>query len=168
VMRRSFDGGATFDDMRQIEPIAAPPCPGPAPTGECTPYPGVVAGPLSGTVYLVWHDPWNGGAPQVQFSSSLDFGITFSQPLNISQAPVDAHCASMKLGPDGRLLVAYEQGWSPTVEGDFATLVQSTDGGNHFSSPVVVYGSTSGTSVYPSPAEGIDGTIVVGWEDNTA
>jgi hypothetical protein len=166
AMRRSTDCGSTFDPMRQIFPVTAPACIPPAPTSVCTPYPSVLPASTPGMVFLVWHDLWN-GALQVEFSRSLDSGDTFSAPANISQAPVDAHCAAITQGPDGRILVAYEQGRVACQYGDDAAMVQSLDDGMSFSPTVMIHTATTGTSDYPTPTVAQDGTIAVGWEDDT-
>ncbi|HEV8676391.1 MAG TPA: sialidase family protein [Methylomirabilota bacterium] len=169
ALRRSTDGGASFEAERTVAPIATPPgCPAGG-VGNCdTIYPGIAVDRVQGSVYVVWHDRV-GTQPQVLFSRSLDGGATFSTPLNVSNAPIHAHCASITVGFSGRILVAYESRKDLTDHKHNATFVQSTDGGASFSAPVNLSNSPAWAfSDYPWAVESPSGVIAVGWEDNSA
>ena len=170
ALARSVDGGATFEAPRSIAPVSLTPtcAPGVA-EGFCTSYPAVAVDQTNGNVYVTWHDIAP-SALQVLFMRSVDGGQTFSAPRNISQATFQAHCASMTVGPSGRILIAFEDGKSSGVlSTNDAVFVQSTDGGLNFSAPINLSNSPSfALSDYPWAAEGPDGTIAVGWEDNSS
>lgn len=166
---RSFDGGATFEGRRAVAPVATPSGCAPGAVGNCaTIYPGLAVDRASGSVYVVWHDLL-GSQPQVLFSRSLDNGVTFSTPLNVSHASIHAHCATVSVGPSGRVLVAFEARKTLALHTHDAMFTQSTDGGATFGTPVNLSHSPEATiSDYPWAVEGPDATIVVGWEDNAA
>jgi hypothetical protein len=166
---RSFDGGASFEGRRAVAPVATPPGCAPGAVGNCaTIYPGLAVDRVSGSVYVVWHDLL-GSQPQVLFSRSLDNGVSFSAPLNVSHASIHAHCASVNVGPSGRVLVAFEARKTLALHTHDAMFAQSTDGGATFGTPVNLSHSPEATiSDYPWAVEGPDGTIVAGWEDNAA
>jgi uncharacterized repeat protein (TIGR01451 family) len=103
------------------------------------------------------------------FSRSTDGGASFSAPQNVSNSPVHAHCASVTVGYSGKVMVAYESRKDLTDHKHNSMYVQSTDHGVSFGTPVNVSNSPAwALSDYPYAAEAPDGTIVVGWEDNSA
>jgi hypothetical protein len=179
AMRRSFDGGATFEAsvVNVANVVMTPQVGSGLSEGTGTVYPAVAVDPSNGNVYVTWHDGLTDATNsflQVLFKKSTDANNpgapTFSPSKNISQATFQAHCASMTLGPTGRILVAYEIGkQQTTLHASDAGFVQSTNGGTTFSAPIdLTQNSTPATlSDYAWTAEGPDGTIVVGWEDNT-
>lgn len=168
AMRRSFDGGASFDTARSLFGVAMTKCPPGSIPSFCTIYPGIATDDRTGALYVTWHD-YVGSAPQVLFSRSLNGGNNFSPAQNISHAPIHAHCASITVGPSGRILVAYEQIKQLSPHTHDAMYVQSTDGGSSFSAPRNLSNTPSwAISDYPWPSEAPNGAIVVGWEDNGA
>jgi hypothetical protein len=171
AIRRSFDGGASFDGQRSVAGVKMGPCPPGSIPSFCTTYPGVATDLSTGAVYVTWHDfvVAGSGNPQVFFSRSLDGGNNFSAAKNISNAPIHAHCAAITVGPSGRILIAYEQIKQVNPHTHNAMFVQSTDGGTSFSTPKNLSNTPSwAISDYPWPAEAPNGAIVVGWEDNSA
>jgi hypothetical protein len=167
VLRRSSDGGASFDATRALFAVVMGPCPPGSPNAACTVYPGVAVSP-TGQLYVVWHD-LVAGQLQVLFSRSLDGGQTFAPPRNISSGPIHAHCAAITVGPSGRILVAWENRKDAVDHKHDAVFAQSTDGGVSFSAPLnLSSGPVWALSDYPWPVEAPDGRIAVGWEDNSA
>ena len=168
ALRRSSDGGASFEAPRMLFAIAMGACPPGSPNAACTIYPGLAVSPTTGDLYVVWHDQV-AGRLQVLFSRSLDGGETFAPPRNVSNAAVHAHCAAITVGPSGRILVAWENRKDTVDHKHDAVFVQSTDGGLSFSTPLnLSNGPAWALSDYPWPVEAGDGRIAVGWEDNTA
>jgi hypothetical protein len=167
---RSFNGGISFERPRALFGVAMSGCPPDSPTGACTPYPGVAVDPRNGKVYVTWHDRVGAARDfQVLFSRSLDNGAHFFPVLNISNAPVHAHCASVAVGRDGRILVAYEVRKDRVDHKHDSFFAQSVNGGASCTRPInLAKGPSWAFSDYPYPAQGPDGTIIVGWEDNTA
>jgi List-Bact-rpt repeat protein len=169
ALARSVDGGATFT-RGMVAPIVRPlsDCPIDASPSSCTAYPGLAVDARTGNVYVTWHDTV-GGKLDVFFTRSTDAGARFAPPLNVSRAPIHAHCAALTVGPSGRILVAYESRKQPppNPHRHDALLVQSVDAGVTFGPPVNVSGSPLlALSDYPWPVEGPDGTLAVAYEDN--
>src|SRR5262249_49976409 len=168
ALARSADGGASFTNST-VAPVVRPigSCPPDATTASCTAYPGIAIDQTSGSVYVIWHD-FVSGVLQIVFSRSTDAGNTFSIPLNISRAPIHAHCASISVGPTGKIHVSFESRKDLTEHKHDAEYVQSADGGLWWGAPVnLSHGPSWAFSDYPWPAEGPGGVVVVGWEDNT-
>ncbi|MGH7267102.1 MAG: sialidase family protein [Candidatus Rokuibacteriota bacterium] len=137
---------------------------------NCTAYPGIAVDPTRPqNVYVNWHD-WAPGTEKLEVfvARSTNAGESFETPTNVSNSPVHAHCAAMTVGPSGKVVIAWED---RKEAGDNhyhnAFFAQSTDGGATFGPRVPVSQSPNlALSDYPWPAEGPDGTIVVGYEDN--
>src|SRR5262245_24458216 len=170
AIARSNNGGATFT-IGTVAPLvrAMTDCPADASPSSCTAYPGVAADPRRpNNLYVTWHDN-PGGKLDVFFTRSTDGGASFGLPRNISNAPVHAHCASLTVGPSGRILVSFESRKQPPPADHRhnSDVVQSTDGGANFTPAVDVSNSPVwALSDYPWSVEGPDGTIVTGYEDN--
>ncbi len=173
ALARSFDGGGSFETPFSIAPVATPLGCAPDGVGNCdTVYPGLTTDPNSGAVYAIWHDKINGTGPQILFTRSFDGGNTFSAPLQISNAVIHAHCASVTVGPSGRIMVAYEERKqvAPAPHTHAVMFVQSTDAGASFGTPIKLSANAPAftTAGYPWPVETPNGLILVAWEDNTA
>lgn len=108
-----------------------------------------------GNINLVWWDN-SPGYWAVFFSRSIDGGITFSAPQNLSNDPSGTTSPNMALDADGSIYVVWG-GWS----GPGGFLTRSSDGSN-FSAPVKIADNVSGT---PSIAVGPDSNINLGWRD---
>jgi hypothetical protein len=167
---RSFNQGGSFEAPRQIGTVTfVRNCSPGEPTGSCTAYPGIAVDRNTGNVYVIWHDDVM-GQKQVLFMRSTDRGDSFSPRLQLSHPPagLHAHCAAMSIGPTGRIMVAWESRRQADPHRHDSKISHSTDGGLSFSPEVnLSNGATSNFADYPWPAQGADGTIVVGWEDNT-
>jgi hypothetical protein len=94
---------------------------------------------LGGTVYVTWTrfnmGPHGAGyiSSQIVISVSHDFGATWSDPTEVSDAahPFDQG-SSPAVAPDGTLYVAYEGNQASDVTRDQVVLARSTDGGQSF------------------------------------
>jgi len=104
-----------------------------------------------GNINVVWLASTN--SANVMFSRSIDGGMTFSAPINLSNNPSGAIGPSLALDASGNIYVA----WSGVANfGNGATAIfftRSTDGGSTFSTPVNVSG--------PQPAVGASGQSMV-------
>jgi hypothetical protein len=94
----------------------------------------------SGNVYVAW-TRYTASSPNsyVEFSRSTDHGATFSTPIKISKGDnASKSYADSAVGPDGTIYVTYisYKVNHSTVDGIWVT--KSTDGGLHFSNPVLV------------------------------
>ena len=116
-----------------------------------------VAVDCKGNINLVWWD----NSPDywaVFFSRSIDGGITFSTPQNLSKDPNGTTAPNMALDADGGIYVVWGE-WS----GPGGFLTRSSDGAT-FSAPVKLADNISGT---PSIAVGSDNNINLGWVDTS-
>ncbi|MCZ6680460.1 MAG: sialidase family protein [Candidatus Poribacteria bacterium] len=112
VLRRSFDGGTTWEDMQVIvadgENTIHNPCP--------------VVDRNTGTIWL----PYCKNYDQVFVTGSPDDGATWSNPVEITEDVMDSTWYNVGSGPghgiqltDGRLLIpawaGYEEDWGPQL-----------------------------------------------------
>ena len=172
AIARSFDQGVSFA-VGTAAPLFRPltDCPVDASPSSCTAYPGLAVDPVRpDNVYVTWHDKLPGHDLSVYFTRSTDGGGSFETPRDVAHPMIHAHCASINVGPGGKILVAWENRKQPASTGVHhhdSYFAQSVDGGVSFGPPVNVSQSpNSALSDYPWAAEGPDGTIVVGYEDN--
>ena len=98
-------------------------------------------GPYRGTVYVVWTASYgkNGEQSAILMSKSMDSGLTFTAPVDISPrtANITYQLASPALEPDGTMYVNFIRTCFPCA--DFDELVaKSSDGGRSFGAPVRV------------------------------
>jgi hypothetical protein len=93
--------------------------------------------PFNGSVYVSWTNI--GKHVSIDFARSTDQGATFSDPNRIATAdlPNYAQGSNIAIGPAGDVHVVYFVGSLFTQSGSIA-YVKSTDGGRHFSSPIVI------------------------------
>lgn len=98
----------------------------------------IAAGP-NGAVYVTWTlfnlGPHGAGyiSSNIVISVSHDFGATWSEPVNVSDAahPFDQG-SSPAVAPDGSLYVAYEGNQASDTSKDQIVVAHSTDGGKTF------------------------------------
>jgi hypothetical protein len=97
-------------------------------------------GPESGNVYVAW-SRYTASAPNnfVEFSKSTDHGATFTKPLKLTQgAKGSKSYADVAVGPDGTIYVTYISYKVSNSSVDGIWVTHSTDGGDHWSHPVLV------------------------------
>jgi hypothetical protein len=98
-----------------------------------------IAAGANGTVYVTWtrfnQGPHGAGyiSSNIMVSVSHDFGATWSDPVQVSDAahPFDQG-SSPAVAPDGTLYVAYEGNQASDVSKDQTVVARSTDGGKTF------------------------------------
>ncbi|HTD24707.1 MAG TPA: sialidase family protein [Terriglobales bacterium] len=104
-----------------------------------------------GNINIVWLESTN--SANVMFSRSIDGGLTFSTPINLSNNPSGAIGPSLALDASGNIYVAWS-GVANFANGATAIFfTRSTDGGSTFSTPVNVSG--------PQPAVGASGQSMI-------
>ncbi|HQT00503.1 MAG: hypothetical protein B7Y26_09265 [Hydrogenophilales bacterium 16-64-46] len=120
--------------------------------------PSIAAGPEN-NIYVAWYDNTLGGN-EILFSRSIDNGVTFSAPANLSNNLGFSTFPTVATEASGKIHVA----WQDTEYGASEILhAYSTDGGLTFSVPVNI-SNDAGTSGRVSLA--IDGTTVyAAWVD---
>ncbi len=108
-------------------------------------------------VYVTWTNGVGDRNHDVFVSKSTDGGLTFSQPLNISNSPGESGWP--QIAADGNVYVS----WVDNTPGDFdIDVTKSTDGGNSFESPVDVNSGTHG-SWYNSMSVSSN-TVYLAWQ----
>lgn len=120
-------------------------------------------------IYIAWDEeksfnPITGALTnaEIWLIKSLDSGISFSEPKNISNNDGISIYASIALGPTGDLLAA----WSDTSTGNYETVYSvSQDDGRSFSVPLVISPSDFGSLVVDTDVDS-DNNFIVGWDDN--
>jgi hypothetical protein len=145
-MLQSSDGGQTWSSIRSLQSMST--------VGEqrllnevySNPGPSAVADPGDGTLYVVY----DGG----KVILSTDNGVHWTQPLDVLGSRfVPAFLASISVDPMSHVVSV--GGYSSAGDASQNTFnyfyAQSADGGNHFSSPVLV---STNASLPPAPAFG--------------
>ncbi len=153
---RSTDGGATWTPGRDL-------------AGNRLPAfaPNIAAGP-DGSLHVVWADRRNGTA-HVYYISSPDGGDTWQGLQDLSpNAAHDVAGAGVSVDSSGRVHVAWHEG--STEATDYATTVyyaRSTDGGDHFSTPVRLNSGDGHAAWARFSVEGSSGDLLaIAWRDN--
>ena len=118
------------------------------------------------TVYLVWSDERT-DPRAVYFSKSTDAGNTWSTNLQLSSSNPDLHGATpgLTLDAHGNIYICYAQyDWSTFNVDVYFT--RSTDGGESFSTPLLVNDTTRAAQNMPSVAVDSSGEkVFVAWQD---
>ncbi len=112
-------------------------------------------------LYLVWMDNTPGNF-DVMFSKSVNDGLTFSRPVNISGNAADSGYPQFTVS--GNSIYAT---WTNEISGNNYDILfaKSSDGGATFASPVNISNDV-GASGWPQIA--VDGNVYVSWVDNTS
>jgi hypothetical protein len=144
VVRRSLDGGVTFEPSRLIAPVSAD-------------YHAVssleVAVSPAGTILLAWDNPGSTGRQQVWLSRSTDGGVSFAAPVAMSGASVDARNVGLVAGAGGRVHLLWQQA-APAGEPSGIVYARSTDDGVSFSAS-----SLADSGDHPWIAEGPNAAV---------
>lgn len=134
--------------------------------------PKIAVGGDGSTVYVLWQEiVFSGGSHggEAFFARSTDGGTSFDTPINLSETEDGDgkgrltreiwHNGSLDitLGPSGTIYAA----WT-AYEGDL-WFARSTDGGERFSEPTDLAGTTSTPARGPDFAVGPDGTVHLAW-----
>lgn len=118
----------------------------------------------SQNIYVVW-DGSESGEPndeEIFFSRSIDGGLTFSSPINISNLTDEQSGPPIiKVDPSGNIYVVWPE--KDSIDNSRIFFTMSTDEGSSFSSPLVL-SDPEEDSRYPSIAVSNDNTIYVTWE----
>ena len=126
---RSTDRGATWSDailIAQAQPMGVSDVKTGVPVRTATVLPAFAVDPGSGLLYAVWEDAQFGNLARegIAFASSSDGGLTWSDPLQVNQAPnVQAFNPAVAVRIDGTIAVTYFD--FRTDSTDSATLLTS-------------------------------------------
>jgi hypothetical protein len=110
----------------------------------------------AGNINIAWWDD-SPGYWAAFFSRSIDGGVTFSTPQNLSNDPSGTSPPNIAVDSAGNIYVV----WASDAGGGFLT--RSSDGSN-FSTPVRIANNIGGP---PTIALGPDGSIDLGWVDGS-
>jgi PKD domain-containing protein/K319-like protein len=144
---KSIDGGATFSAPKNLS------------NNPGFSFDPRIAVDSHGAINIVWTDN-SPGSSDILFSRSTDGGLTFSNPLNLSNDPPDSGSAQIAVDASGNISVVWE---SDNIT--FGLLyTHSTDGVN-FSTPLNLATNTLG-SFGPQLALDSIGNIYVAWQDD--
>jgi hypothetical protein len=145
VVRRSLDGGVTFESSRLIAPVSAD-------------YHAVssleVAVSPTGTILLAWDNPGATGLHQVWLTRSVDGGVSFSAPAAISGVSVDARNVGLAAGSGGRVHLLWQLAASVGGASSVVYARSADDGVSFFASSLADSGD------HPGVAEGPDAAVV--------
>lgn len=153
---RSIDGGATFSEPRRLSTGT-----GPAVEAQIT-------ADSKGNLNVVWVDE-SAGSAQAYYSRSTDKGVTFSDPINVSNAPsADIHKPVVVVFED-TVYLAFQNGDLFGEDGGDRQvfLATSDDGGLTFDVPRQVSRADRQCGRAHSPAMTVDsgGTLHIVWID---
>jgi len=118
----------------------------------------IAVGP-TGDIYVVWLDNTL-GYYAVFFSSSVDKGLTFSQPQNLSNDPAGSGWPEIAVDSAGNINVVWETPYSSNGTAFFS---RSSDRGGTFSAPIAFANNVNGT---PNIAVDSTGNIYLSWTDS--
>ncbi|UUZ89550.1 glycoside hydrolase [Paenibacillus sp. P25] len=163
-LRRSLDGGATFQPEVVVSPVTLVPSPPPVPNYgfRCLTFPNVAtdnsATATNGTVYAVWQDNRLGYA-DIFMSKSSDEGVTWTPPVKVTDSPAGSQnfFPAVCVSPiTGRVHIVY---YTNRVDGFNLDVfvAQSSDGGNTFTNSRVTTVSSdpnAGSTGGPTPLIG--------------
>ncbi|MCZ8513589.1 sialidase family protein [Paenibacillus filicis] len=138
-MRRSLDGGATFQPEVVISAVTLVPSPLPVPNYafRCLTFPNMAtdnsATATNGTVYAVWQDNRLGFA-DIFISKSFDEGVTWTAPMKVTDSPAGSQnfFPAIAVSPiTGRVNIIYYTNRLNGFNLD-VFVAQSMNGGNTF------------------------------------
>ncbi len=145
---RSIDGGLTFSEPENISEN----------TGRSE-QPQISA--EGNNVYIVWQDTTPGINFDIFSSRSIDGGLTFSEPENISENTEGSFAPQISSDGDNVYVVWYDTApGSPDI-----FFARSTDGGLTFSDPKNISENTGGSQIPQISSNG--NNVYVVWEDTT-
>jgi len=148
LFSRSSDGGATFSAPINIS------------HSKLFPFGPRIAVDSSGGINVVWNDNSPGNL-EIMFARSIDGGLTFSAPVNVSHDASTSSSPQVAVDSTGNIFVVWEN--DSGVLGILFS--RSVDGGVTFSAPAMISTNTTG-SVSPQMAVGPNGNVYLGWEDD--
>ena len=89
-------------------------------------------GTYDGNVYFAYSRFNGNGSNAIYFARSTDHGVTFSQPVKISEPVHSVQDPEISITGDGHVFVTFRQFDGPGQSGSFVDITQSTDGGQTF------------------------------------
>lgn len=147
MFSRSIDGGSTFSEPRRIS------------TGTGAAVEAQIFADSSGRLNVVWVDE-SGGTAQAYYSQSIDNGLTFSAPINVSNAPnANIHKPIVTVF-ESTVYVAFQDGDLFGEDGGDRQvfLATSEDAGLTFDSPRQISRADHQCGRAHSPAMAVDST----------
>jgi hypothetical protein len=159
-LRRSLDGGATWQAEQRIDNA----------TGPGTAFAAMnIATDGTGNVYAVWDDSRNSVETQLFFSRSRDAGATWSTPASLVAASDVEFNADMIVNSQGHVFIVWEDDRGQALGDSHIRSIFSSDFGTTWSTETVIDDSAAGTNeLGPVAVYGRTGEITVGWLSDRA
>jgi hypothetical protein len=141
--KASADNGKTFGDDVMLKTIGSSPVKTlKAPPASTISVDTVVSAASNNNEYVAWWDNTTGNW-EVFFAKSADGGKTFGNPINISNSP-DARSVGARMAAQGNNVYI---SWMDIKPGQKQVIFRSSsDNGQTFGDPVLVYGNTTYTT----------------------
>ncbi|MEO9365368.1 exo-alpha-sialidase [Candidatus Nitrosocaldus cavascurensis] len=129
-------------------------------TGMDAANPYMVAG-KDGTIYIAWQQHVARNNTEIMLSMSIDNGLTFTKPVNISNTEHLDENPRLAVGDDGTLYIA----WQSNVDGNYEIMLAQFKDGRLKTKPTNM-SSNVGSSINPRLA--VNNTnVYLAWQDNT-
>jgi hypothetical protein len=159
-MRRSLDGGATWQAEQRIDNASGP----------GTAFAAMnIATDGTGNVYAVWDDSRNSVETQLFFARSRDAGATWSAATPLVAASDVEFNADMIVNSQGHVFITWEDDRGQAGGDSHIMSILSKDFGATWSTEVMIDDSAAGTNeLGPVAVYGRQGEITVGWLSDRA
>ena len=148
LKRSSIDGGITFGQIMQLSDDSE------FAINE-------IVNVYNNNVYIVWQGNTNGQF-DVFLSKSSDGGITFSQPINLSNDPSDSINPNLIVVHNNLFVI-----WNDNSTKNYNVMIKrSSDGGITFSQPINLSNTTNSDSINPQLAAIANNKLFVVWQED--
>jgi hypothetical protein len=152
---KSTDGGLTFSTSVCVSDD----------NGTALNYAPRVATDNQGNVYAVWHDNRNGNW-DIYFAKSTDGGANFSTNVQVVNDPDTQYEAALAIDNDGNIYVTWIHLYDDNDTDYDIQFAKSTDGGQTFTTPVMVNDVGNGYQYTANIKVDESGIIYVAWTDH--
>ena len=148
LKRSSIDGGITFGQIMQLSDDSE------FAINE-------IVNVYNNNMYIVWQGNTKGQF-DVFLSKSSDGGITFSQPINLSNDPSDSINPNLIVVHNNLFVI-----WNDNITKNYNVMIKrSSDGGITFSQPINLSNTTNSDSINPQLAAIGNDKLFVVWQED--
>jgi len=146
--RKSNDAGKTFGDAFNLSG-----------NSKSADFAGIDVG-ANGNIYAIWHEQMS-GIENIIFKRSIDGGNTFEDPINLTELDSSSSSSFLhSLLTEGNNVYVMWRGTSADYGNSWISFTKSDDGGNTFTTPIIL-SDELGTESYPEMAASGDFIYVV-------